>query len=94
MVQDFTALNGQRTPEPYLADASCGDKTLIGIVVYIGDAVFCPDDMAVAGVVDDDIRIAAGVQEPLRGNRPYILAGFSLRARHIPCRLMRPLATP
>ncbi|CAN3988010.1 Replication initiator A N-terminal domain-containing protein, partial [Dysosmobacter welbionis] len=65
--QDLSVFHGELPPQPHLPDAAGGDEAFIGVVVHIGHAVLRSDHMAGAGVVDHDVRVAAGPQHALPG---------------------------
>lgn len=76
-VQHLAVLHGLAATEPDLPDAACGDKALVGVVVHVGDAVLRTDHMAVTGIVDHDVGIAAGAES--------LSAAESSRTGHTVC---------
>lgn len=68
--QDLSVFHGELPPQPHLPDAAGGDEAFIGVVVHIGHAVLRSDHMAGAGVVDHDVRVAAGRARP-SGDRDH-----------------------
>ena len=82
--QDSAVLHNLAAPEPDRADAACGDKALIGRVAGLGNAVLAANHMAVAGIIDHNITVAAGGQNALAGIETVQLCGiFAENSAHL-----------
>ena len=76
--EDGALVHGQAAPEVDLGDAAGGDEALVGVIVRAGEAVVRADDVAGPGIIDHDVRVAAGLEDALFGVEAAE-AGGSLR---------------